>query len=1436
MFFAISMALAGSAVAADESCLVSFSSATQDVCTGKAGTTGAAFDELVDANLVKDSNLRLIKFSGPISPQQRAAVEQAGATILGYAPHYAYIVRMAPALDNAAKQIDGVNWVGPFLPAFKVDANIAQELKFENIVNKADITELAVSVAGNTSQARMQNAISAIRGLSYVRSVNTAGETVMHVAFDKSQLAYAVSALALDENVLSIGFRWPKHLVNSQADWLHQSNVSTPTPLRPVFAKGLYGCGQIVGELDTGLYADNVAFKDTVHAFPTVSKCDTGASCPSTAADLTQRKVISYYKWSNDAGTSWADEHGHGTHTAGSILGQNPATPVDCANFTTEGGNTDLDGTAPGARIVFQESGSDLRYLNTQGGTPFHAADIAYTNGARLHSNSWGGGCVDQFGQCISGCSVTYDDTARSADLVNATHPDMLMVFAAGNDATDCGVSSGNNVGSPGNSKNVLTVGATLRGTSANGMAGFSSRGPTYDRRTKPDVSAQGNGIISADRSASGTLSMSGTSMATPTTSGLAALVREYLNRGFYPSGTKTPADAIANPSAALIKAIMINGAFKMTGSGAGVYPGQDQGWGRVLLDDSLYFNGDSSHLYLHDAPAGLQTNGVDVHTLDVTAGQPLRVTLTWSDPAAAVGANPATVNQLRLEVQAPNGDVWTQKLPASGGLASPNPLQDITTANYDTVNTVQRILLAAPAAGTYVIRVKGINVPTGPQKYALAATGAFTVNVTPDFALSSTPGSTAICAGSPASYSIGVQSLSGYTTPVNLSITGVPGSATSTFTPATVTPASPPNTSALAINNTAGVASGNYSMVVTGTSGALTHTTGLQLGVTAAVPTAGSLTAPANGAANQSSTPVFTWATNPNAAQYRFQLSTSPAFASFVENQLVSATTFTPVTALSPNTTYYWRVIGVNACGDGAASTVFSFTTANVICRSPNLAIPDNNATGVTDTLTVADTSTLTGMKLIVKANHTWVGDLAFTLSKTGGSSVIVIDRPGVPASTNGCSGDNIDVTLDDAAATLVESQCNAAAPALSGSVKPNNAINTAFSGATLNGNWTLKVTDSAGSDTGTLTQWCLVPSVAAPTTFTVGGSVGGLTSSGLVLSLNAGAQTLPVSSGASSFTFPTGLANGAAYAVTVGTQPAGQTCSVTNGSGTISGANVTNVSVTCVTPTFTIGGSVGGLTSSGLVLSLNAGAQTLPVSSGASSFTFPTGLANGAAYAVTVGTQPSGQTCSVSNGSGTVSGANVTTVSVTCTTPTYTIGGSVGGLTGSGLVLSLNAGAQTLPVSSGATSFTFPTGLANSAAYAVTVATQPTSPKQVCSVASGSGTVAGANVTNIAVTCKKTHKVGGTVTGLIGGASGLVLKLNGVDTLPANNGSFQFPTELLDGENYTVTVGTQPTGQIGVCTVSNDNGTVTSGMSDVGDVTVSCNTDRIFYDGFEG
>jgi len=253
------------------------------------------------------------------------------------------------------------------------------------------------------------------------------------------------------------------------------------------------------------------------------------------------------------------------------------------------------------------------------------------------------------------------------------------------------------------------------------------------------------------------------------------------------------------------------------------------------------------------------------------------------------------------------------------------------------------------------------------------------------------------------------------------------------------------------------------------------------------------------------------------------------------------------------------------------------------------------------------------------------------------------------------------------------------------------------------------------------------LLASCSRNATYTVGGTVSGLTGTGLVLQNNGGNNLAISVNGA--FTFLTALKKGASYSVTVLTQPSGQSCTVANGTGSASG-NVTNVAVTCVTDAYTVGGTVAGLTGTGLVLQNNGGNDRAISVNGA--FTFSAELANGAAYSVTVLTQPSGQSCTVTNGAGTVS-VNVTNVAVNCATSSYTVGGTVSGVTGAGLVLQNNGGNDRAIAADGA--FTFSTALAGGASYSVTVLAPPSG--EGCSVTNGSGTVASANVTNVVVTC---------------------------------------------------------------------------------------------------
>lgn len=168
-------------------------------------------------------------------------------------------------------------------------------------------------------------------------------------------------------------------------------------------------------------------------------------------------------------------------------------------------------------------------------------------------------------------------------------------------------------------------------------------------------------------------------------------------------------------------------------------------------------------------------------------------------------------------------------------------------------------------------------------------------------------------------------------------------------------------------------------------------------------------------------------------------------------------------------------------------------------------------------------------------------------------------------------------------------------------------------------------------------------------PVAFTVGGTVAGLAAAGLVLQLN-GTDVLPLAQ-SGPFVFSTALQQDVSYVVVVAAQPGGQTCSVSGGSGTMGGANVTGIAVTCtdnLTPVYAVGGTVTGLGGTGLVLRNNGGDDLQVAANG--TFTFATGVPMSAAYSVTVAMQPGGQTCTVADGSGTMAGADVTSIAVAC------------------------------------------------------------------------------------------------------------------------------------------------------------------------------------------
>jgi hypothetical protein len=210
---------------------------------------------------------------------------------------------------------------------------------------------------------------------------------------------------------------------------------------------------------------------------------------------------------------------------------------------------------------------------------------------------------------------------------------------------------------------------------------------------------------------------MNGTSMACPAVAGGAALVREYLVRGYHPTGRPWPGHSV-QPSGALLKAIVINSAVDMTG--VANYPNDEEGWGRILLDDALYFPGDTRRLWFRDAPHanGISTGETDAFVLRVAgSSEPLKITMAFTDHAAAIEADPAPVQDLDLEVEGPNGFFLGNEFDVLSGVSR-------TGGGHDPRNNVERVIVATPTPGNWTVRVRGADCPLGAQGYAVVANG----------------------------------------------------------------------------------------------------------------------------------------------------------------------------------------------------------------------------------------------------------------------------------------------------------------------------------------------------------------------------------------------------------------------------------------------------------------------------------------------------------------------------------------------------------------------------------------------------------------------------------------------------------------------------------------------------------------------------------------
>ena len=330
-----------------------------------------------------------------------------------------------------------------------------------------------------------------------------------------------VENLGNNPHIIRLSLKTKPKVLNHVSRGITQSGKSFNEPYS---LAGLNGTNQIVGVADSGLNDLSCFYYDHYYKNPTLRQLlSSDAGVSSLTVDRTRRKVIQYVYNTQTDGLD--DEGGHGTHCAGSVSG-------NCLGD----GNMNMNGMAPEAKLAFYDIG-----LNGAGSLSISPSltailQTAFNTGARIHSNSWGGG------------SQFYDSNSRVVDTFQYNNPYFLTIFAAGNS----GEGGFGTTSTPAFAKNDVTVGAasTRIGSSdqeveESTVAYFSSLGPTNDGRFYIDIVAPGDPVMSAMAGDPNTLQaaisnsngqmqnkavlkMSGTSMATPTVAGTAALIRQY--------------------------------------------------------------------------------------------------------------------------------------------------------------------------------------------------------------------------------------------------------------------------------------------------------------------------------------------------------------------------------------------------------------------------------------------------------------------------------------------------------------------------------------------------------------------------------------------------------------------------------------------------------------------------------------------------------------------------------------------------------------------------------------------------------------------------------------------------------------------------------------------------------------------------------------------
>ena len=656
----------------------------------------------------------------------------------------------------ALQSSPAVDWVGRYQPAYKLDATIGS-IPLTSLDRVGRFTYLLnVDLMPGYPEVLVAEAVKSF-GATVHTSVHLRGRQSYDVRFLVVEASpNVVAGIATLEGVRMIQERGDglrlydlsgggklQNRTLSQDDQA-ASPIVTSSAFPLWLTHDLQGQGQFVGVVDTNIDWNNAGTNGCNFGFPDTNIDNWGFALPNLSRILVgslgsggvSLKIPRADELGGAAmGSGVSNEHGSGVSGAalGDFYGDNDTKwwEHDVDNWESwspsEFSGLIGPGIAHEAQLYFTpvtDANNNFRW-ESFGEFEIHMATT-------LNNMAEAGVCSTNHSVGIVEAQNTYTQVSVTHDTAAFDNQDMLQCMAAGNDGA-----TSNALGSQAVVKNALTVGASDDVLRPENRVPFSSIGPRFDGALKPDIMAPGDDTAPRDSNVASLLMLpdsngpssascayqytAGTSFSSPIMAGAAAIVHQYFEEGRYP-GTAT----ILDPSAALMKAMLVNAGHRLTGSnlGNGEYPNEYQGWGEPNLSHVLELAGGSRQLIAADVPSGSGFNsaGDPVDTIDfdvLSSAERLRVTLVWTDEPGGPGQGKKLINDLDLRVQSPGGTSYL-------GNEFDGPLgESVAGGSADTLNNLENVILSSPSTGTWTATIDpgAGNYAVG-QGYALVITG----------------------------------------------------------------------------------------------------------------------------------------------------------------------------------------------------------------------------------------------------------------------------------------------------------------------------------------------------------------------------------------------------------------------------------------------------------------------------------------------------------------------------------------------------------------------------------------------------------------------------------------------------------------------------------------------------------------------------------------